>query len=241
MILCLDCGNSRLKWGLRDADGWRATGALPLMDIAQLAQQLPMDCNQASIVGCNVAGIDRAREIEAALNRKVEWIKSLATQCGVINGYDEPASLGVDRWAALIAARALNRGAALVVMSGTATTIDVLDADGRHQGGVILPGIMLMTSSLKLGTAQLPHASGEYQPLPHNTHDAIISGAMQATLGAIQRMFAQLPSQEATGCLLSGGRAETLQAHLDIPCRRVDTLVLDGLARIATTPGFDPA
>ena len=245
MILCLDCGNSRLKWGVRDGSGWRASGALLLVDIAQVAQKLPTDCSPASIIGCNVAGDERACQIEAqietALDRRIEWINATDEQCGVVNGYENPASLGADRWAALIAARAMQPGAAVVVLAGTATTIDVLDANGRHQGGVILPGISLMASALAANTAQLPQASGRYRDLPQNTHDAIVSGAIQATLGAIQRMFALLPSQKETICLLSGGAAAVLQPYLAAPCRRVDTLVLDGLACIAVTPRSDPA
>lgn len=241
MILCLDCGNTRLKWGLHKGGLWLASGALPHAGIARLPEQLPAGCMPQAVVGCNVAGIERAGQIEVALSRPVAWISSKDAQCGVVSGYEVPASLGVDRWAALIGARALHRGAALVVMAGTATTIDVLDAEGRHQGGLILPGINLMTSALATGTAQLPLADGAYRPLPRNTHDAIFSGAIQATLGAIQRMYAVLPPDQEALCLLAGGAAGSLQAHLGLPCRRIDTLVLEGLACIAAEQSSDTA
>jgi type III pantothenate kinase len=245
MILCLDCGNSRLKWGLRDGSDWRISGALLNGDIAQLATQLPKDCVPQAVIGCNVAGSERASQtevqIESALNRKVEWITVTTEQCGVTNGYENPATLGADRWAALIAARALHQGAVLVVLAGTATTIDVLDKEGCHLGGLILPGVTLMARALAAGTAQLPQASGYYKQWPRNTHDAIVSGAIQATLGAVQRMAALLPAPQDAVCILSGGAAEVLQAHLDILCRRIDTLVLDGLVCIAATRRFDPA
>jgi type III pantothenate kinase len=113
-------------------------------------------------------------------------------------------------------------------MAGTATTIDALDGDGLFHGGLILPGLNLMRSSLATNTADLPHAAGRYQPQPRNTDDAIVSGAIHATLGAIERMHAAL-NKEAV-CLLSGGAAAELVAHLTLPCRRVDNLVLEGLA-----------
>ncbi|MFY9328797.1 MAG: type III pantothenate kinase [Georgfuchsia sp.] len=241
MILCLDCGNSRLKWGLHNDGGWLASGALLHAEIARLAEQLPVDCMPQDVLGCNVAGIARAGQIEAALCRPVNWITAKDVQCGVINGYDTPASFGADRWAALIGAHALHSGPALVVLAGTATTIDVLDADGRHQGGLILPGINLMASLLATGTAGLPQACGDYRLLPCNTHDAIISGAIQATLGAIERMFRAIPSGTNTVCLLSGGAAEALQAHLGMPCRRIDHLVMEGLVCIAAGQSSNPA
>ncbi|CAG4884564.1 Type III pantothenate kinase [Georgfuchsia toluolica] len=245
MILCLDCGNSRLKWGLRHDGDWLASGALPYDEMARLAEQLPADCVPQRVIGCNVAGIERAGQIETALSSiadlTINWITAQEAQCGVVNGYEVPASLGADRWAALIGARALQHGAVLVVLAGTATTIDVLDAGGRHQGGLILPGLKLMTSALATGTAQLPLACGEYQPLPRNTHDAIISGAIQATLGAISRMYAVLPSGQEAVCLLAGGGADSLQGHLGVPSRRIDKLVLEGLVRIATEPSSNTA
>lgn len=240
-MLCLDCGNSRLKWGMRQDGDWLATGACAHAEIGQLAASLPAGCLPQQAIGCNVAGTDRAGQIEAALGLTIDWITAKRAQCGVINGYDIPARLGTDRWAALIGARALHRGAALVVLAGTATTIDVLDAGGQHQGGLILPGIDLMTRALATGTARLPLAEGEYRRLPRNTHDAIASGAIQATLGAIQRMYAALPAEPEAVCLLAGGAADGLQAHLGLPCRRIDTLVLEGLACIASAPLSNPA
>jgi type III pantothenate kinase len=244
MILCLDCGNSRLKWGLHKGSDWLANGACVHAEIAQLAESLPAGCTPQMAIGCNVAGTERAEQIEVALGLTIDWITAKGAQCGVVNGYEVPASLGADRWAALIGARALHHGAALVVLAGTATTIDVLDAGGRHQGGLILPGIDLMTSALAAGTARLQLAPGEYREfylVPRNTQDAIVSGAIQATLGAIERMYAALPMGADAICLLAGGAADVLQARLGVPYRRIDHLVLEGLACIAVAQSSNPA
>lgn len=231
MILCLDCGNSRLKWGLRRAGSWTGTGALPLATPGPLP-----DLEADRILACNVAGSVGLRLIETLASRtgaRVEWVASLASQCGVTNGYDQPAQLGADRWAALIGARALHRGPALVVMSGTATTVDVLDREGRFRGGLILPGLALMQEALVTRAADLPAVSGEYRELPRNTFDAIASGCLQATAGAIERLFRPFAGEADALCLLSGGAAPTLVPHLALPLRTVDNLVLEGLARIA--------
>lgn len=239
MILCLDCGNTRLKWGLRDNGNWAAHGALAHDEIAQIGSRLPAGAVPQTLVGCNVAGVERAAQIEAALGMPVRWIAAQPEQCGVINGYDNPQSLGADRWAALVGAHTLHPRAALVVLAGTATTVDVLHADGRFEGGLILPGLGMMADALASSTAQLPRTPGEYRLLPRNTRDAIASGAIHATLGAIERMFARLSSDRSAVCLLAGGAADALQPHLDLPTHRIDALVLEGLASIAAElPGY---
>jgi type III pantothenate kinase len=231
MILCLDAGNTRLKWGLWDGIGWHGQGALDHAVIDELPRLLPLQ--PLRIVACNVAGASVAAQIETlaiALAVPLDWFCSSASAGGVVNGYDNPAQLGADRWAALIGARALHQGAALVVMAGTATTIDVLDADGVFRGGLILPGLDLMQQSLARNTAGLPEACGSYRATPTNTDDAIVSGALQATLGAIERMACH-PAGADFSVILSGGAAAALAPHLNLPWRQIDNLVLTGLVR----------
>lgn len=238
MILCLDAGNTRLKWGLHDGASWIVQGALPHGETAALAARLP--ARPQRVIACNVAGSIVAREIEALaaqLAAPLDWFRSNPSCCGVTNGYDVPAQLGADRWAALVGARSLHGGPALVVMAGTATTIDRLDADGHFRGGLILPGLDLMRNALARNTAGLPDARGHYRLPPTNTDDAIVSGAIDATLGAIERM-----AHRAAGAyffvLLSGGAAAALVPHLELPFRHIDYLVLEGLARAGAGEGF---
>jgi type III pantothenate kinase len=234
MLLCLDAGNTRLKFGLFDGSGWLVRDALDYAAFAELPARLP--AKPARIVACNVAGDSvrgRIEALAAGLGLPLAWLGSSALACGVSNGYDTPQQLGADRWAALIGARALHAGACVVVMAGTATTVDTLDAGGRFRGGLILPGLALMRAALAGNTAGLPHASGNFRQVPTNTDDAIVSGAIHATLGAIERMRATLGDDAV--CLLSGGAAAELAAQLDPPRRLVDHLVLEGLARCSET------
>jgi type III pantothenate kinase len=209
-------------------------GALSYEAFDDLATTLP--ATPQRIVACNVAGDIVRQRIEALavkLGLPLDWLSSSAAACAVTNGYDNPHQLGADRWAALIAAHALHAGPVVVVMAGTATTIDALDADGLFRGGLILPGLTLMCAALAGNTADLPHADGLYKSQPTNTDDAIVSGAIHATLGAIERMQATLGDEAL--CLLSGGAAAELAPHMNLPCRRVDNLVLEGLARYSRT------
>lgn len=230
MILCLDAGNTRLKYGLFDGRAWRKQGAIDYQDFdARLGRLEP---RPTRMVACNVAGEMSRQRIEGfarGFGLPLQWLASSAAACGVVNGYEHPGQLGADRWAALIGARSLHPGSAVVVMAGTATTVDALDGNGMFRGGLILPGLKLMRAALARNTADLPHADGRYRPQPTNTDDAIVSGAIHATLGAIERIRATLDGDAP--CLLSGGAAGELAPHLDLPHRLIDNLVLEGLAR----------
>jgi type III pantothenate kinase len=152
------------------------------------------------------------------------------------NTYAQPGQLGSDRWAALIAAWHLLGKAALVVNCGTATTIDALSAQGMFLGGLILPGVELMQRSVIGATAQLQSADAEYAPFPQNTADALYSGAVQASCGAIQRQHLLLGDMHAP-VLLSGGAAAQLEGKVGLPVQRVDDLVLKGIWLISQEAG----
>lgn len=236
MILCIDSGNTRIKWGLREGDIWRAQGALAQAEIEKLSGVLGNLPPPQRIMLANVAGAAVGEAIAAALapwRERIHCVRAEARRGGVGNGYAQPERLGVDRWCALIGARASTAAACLVVGAGTATTIDTLDAAGNFRGGLILPGFDLMRRALARDTAGLPLAAGSYQAYPRRTDDAIFSGCLEAQLGAVERAFARIAAEPGAQCLLFGGAAPLLAEQLAVPCRRVDTLVLDGLHRLA--------
>lgn len=237
MILLIDAGNSRIKWRVVDAGRPLVTvaeGALAHDAVETLADVCTRHPGLQRALGCNVAGAAIATRIaEACAGLSLKWLTSTASCAGVRNLYREPAQLGADRWAALIGARALHPHACVVVMAGTATTIDLLSGAGDFLGGLILPGVALMQHALARGTAQLPLADGRFALQPRCTVDAIHSGCMQAQAGAIGRMFGQIASEPDALCLLGGGAADGFADLLEIPVRRVDNLVLNGLGAVA--------
>jgi type III pantothenate kinase len=235
MIVTIDCGNTRIKWGVHDGRQWRAQGAVGYSEISALAA-LPGTWQARAVWLASVAGEAATQSVCAALSAWQPLIKRVSTGTadgGVINAYDNPAQLGVDRWLALIGARGMTPAACLVVMAGTATTIDTLTAEGEFAGGLILPGLDLMRRSLARDTAALPLAEGEYTSLPRNTGNAIVTGCIEAQLGAIERAFRRIANEPDALCLISGGNAQPLAAQLALPHRRIDNLVLEGLARLA--------
>ena len=233
MKLLIDAGNTRIKWALVKGDEWLRSGALPVEQVSELAQHL----NDVSLVKqiwvSNVAGEKVAKKIHALSSCPVNFIAARDTQCGVRNNYNDVAQLGSDRWAALIAAWHLLGQACLVVNCGTATTVDALTNQGEFIGGLILPSVAMMQRSLVVGTAQLKTGLGEYAAFPLNTADAILSGVIQASCGAIQRQH-DLLKNDAAPILVSGGASGVLKVHLNkLPIRESDNLVLQGLWLIA--------
>lgn len=231
-MLLLDVGNSRCKWAHVENGVWTHQGVTPNANVWALQRDFAALPSSQRILVSNVAGEameQSLRSLCAGYATPVEFVVARSKQCGVSNAYENPARLGSDRWAALIAAWHKTRHACLVVNCGTATTVDALSDTGRFLGGLILPGVTLMQSSLLHGTAQLENAEGCLHDFPHNTEDAIYSGVMRATLGAIQHQYTLLEAAGMTACILSGGAAAQIQAQLGMRVERVDNLVLEGL------------
>ncbi|MFO1311239.1 MAG: type III pantothenate kinase [Burkholderiales bacterium] len=246
-ILLIDVGNTFLKWGLfRPSREGTArenrveSGHALLEEITALPAQLTKLPTPSRIVISNVAGT----RVRATTIRMLEvwpdaptpyWLVPQDAQCGVVNSYRNPAQLGSDRWAALIGARhLLGPVPAMVVVCGTATTIDFLTGEGVFKGGVILPGVGLMLRSLHEGTAALPDQGGEFFVYPTQTVDAIASGCQHAQAGAIERLFASEQRREPdVVCMLSGGASPAVAPRLTIPFQLQENLVLEGLYRIS--------
>ena len=244
MILVIDSGNSRMKWGLCGPRGWVAQGIVPNAELATLAlrdwQNMP---RPSRAIGVNVAGEAARVRVEGQLARwrlPIEWLSATAEAGGVVNRYERPAQLGADRWASLVAARKRAVASELfpppcvVVNAGTAVTIDALDADGVFRGGLILPGLALMLRALADNTAALKVPPGTYEDFPVNTANAVYSGAIQAVCGAIELTRERLRQADVVAkCYLAGGAAREIAPHLSAPVELVDNLVLEGVLELA--------
>ena len=246
-FLAIDIGNTRLKWAQYASPQPGAAllhhGATFLETIDSLAETewhtLPAP---ASMLGCVVAGEGVKRRVEEQLeiwDVEPRWVVSSSQACGVTNSYDHPSRLGVDRWVAVIGARqrVLAQGAprpALVVMVGTAVTVDAVDAKGRFLGGLILPGFGLMLKALEMGTAGLKAPTGEAVEFPTNTSDALMSGGTDAIAGAVERMHRKLQARtgEKPALIMTGGAVPKLAPIIDLPFETVDTLIFEGLLHL---------
>lgn len=237
-ILAVDAGNTRIKWGVHQAGSWVVQDWVATSQVARLARAWAGLDPPSAVIVANVAGERVGRAIAAAARRfarRVRFVRSSGGQCGVRSAYDRPAQLGADRWAALIGARRLHRGACVVVGAGTTMTVDALAADGVFLGGLIVAGPELMRAALARGTARLRPQRGKFAFFPARTADAIESGAVNALAGAIERMarFMREAGQGAPLVLISGGGAPLIASRLNGRVEVVDNLVLEGLVRIA--------
>ena len=241
MLLLIDAGNTRIKWALAEEGAalgqWSASGAV----VHDELNHLPASWQQARVtraIVSNVAGGKLRDQLQLMIpTTAITWFASQEQLCGLRNAYRNPRQLGCDRFAAALGARALAPGKALIVATcGTATTIDAISADGVFLGGMILPGLGLMASSLARNTAQLPQVAPGALPagFADNTDDAILSGCLSAQAGAIERACALHGAAE---CIVSGGAARYIAPvlALAIPHRIVDNIVLTGLHATAAS------
>ena len=190
MFLAIDVGNTRLKWALypqaRPGAEPLAHGAEFLENTDKLAEgpwrSLPAPKH---MLGCTVAADAIKRRVQEQLEDlwdvSPRWVHATNAEAGLVNGYDHPTRLGADRWVAMIGAWHRMRAAGalrplVVVMVGTAVTVEAVSPEGRFMGGFILPGHGIMLRALESGTAGLHVPTGEVRPFPTNTSDALTSG-----------------------------------------------------------------
>jgi type III pantothenate kinase len=243
--LLFDVGNTRVKWAIDDGESLGKSGATPLDKVrAQgfevLARRLPRSVTRVMV--SNVAGPEVARDLSQFVRREFDLDASFCcperSAHGVTNGYRQPRLLGVDRWAAMIGARAETRAALCIVDAGSAVTIDALDRSGQHRGGQIIPGLRLMAKALKRETngvrethIRTGNPGAGISLFADNTADGVRAGALNAVCGAVERAIKILRSEGMRPRLfVTGGGAATLLEALDAKATHRPNLVLQGLA-----------
>lgn len=249
MRLLFDLGNSRLKAALLlPGGGLSLLGEARHPDVgidAALATALhgTSVATEPGALCANVAGEAAGRALAEALRARgcgpLEFLRAGREACGVRCGYARPEHLGADRWAALLGARGMARGACLVVDAGSALTIDALQAGGQHLGGWIMPGLAMMLEALEARTGELRalrRASSAAAPasIPTDTGPGMEQGVRLAAAGAVRLARDALHARggEPGRMLLTGGDAPQLLPMLD-GAELVPDLVLQGLARAA--------
>jgi type III pantothenate kinase len=220
MILTIDAGNTRTKWALFTHDGRiQDTGFCLNAELEKLIVPASWQTCQGAIVA-NVAGEEVAKHIATLLNQaqiSFRWAKAQAETLGLKNNYQAPESLGVDRWAALVAAfkRYLNQPACLVVNAGSALTIDAI-YQNAFIGGLIVPGFSMMQQALLENTAAVHAQDGQAKAFPLTTADASYSGVLTSMIGAIVMQADRLEShcQDVSTVVITGGDALMLMPML---------------------------
>ncbi len=242
MILLLDIGNTRIKWARLEGGklglGGSATHADEQLDLA--LKQAFDGPEPKRVIAANVAGPLVAKAMSDLCQERrwarPEFFISSPVRCGVKNGYRDPVRLGADRWAAVIGAYRNFGGPVCVVDAGTAITVDAVDAEGNHLGGLIAPGPQSMKRALADATAALRDLEeGEFTLLARDTRSAVTSGGWHAAAGFLERILELMPERLGKDAryLLTGGDAARLDALLPRHFTLAPDLVLQGLAAAA--------
>jgi type III pantothenate kinase len=244
--LLVDIGNTRIKWA------WLTNGRLGKAQAADYSGWRPRDFDRRligsrvkveRILVSNVAadGVSDALAAGARLAGapEPERVRTQRRACGVTVGYIDSWRLGVDRMLAMIAAhRRFARRAVCTVAVGTAMTVDLVGADGRHWGGAIIPAPPLMIASLLESTNGIRRraqggASGRAHALfGRSTRAAVEQGARYAAAAAVDRAVGEAKALlgRTPQLLLTGGGAADLQPLIRSAGVLVPDLVLEGLA-----------
>lgn len=242
-FLCLDLGNSRLKWAecqtnqlkIRRSD---CSDYLKNISIEQFLNTSFRQMQSMPVWISSVGSGGYADKITAWFKEhwQVEpvYIKTSAEFKGLHNAYQQPSDLGVDRWLAMVAARSLLMTDFCLIDAGTALTIDVVDRSGQHQGGMILPGMQLMAEALNENTANIAIDGGSVSGLAVNTADAVMGGVSACFLGGVVRVLAEIRAQNPEiAVIITGGGADKLKS-LDIKNAVFEKdLVLMGVCLVA--------
>lgn len=238
-VLLVDLGSTRVAWRGPGGFGVAVHQGRPGEVLAsRLGAPLPK-----RVVAGSVAPAETTEELRTTLRRlwnaSTELLQAKAAAGGVRNGYRDPMQLGIDRWAAVVAAFHAYGGPLLVADCGTALTLDYVDAGGAHHGGLIAPGLGAMRAALVHNTRLKPQTVSEAVPeIPEfgrDTTTAVAAGCMAAVAGLLECVQARVSAAEELPCrlLITGGDAETILAHLSSPWQHVPYLVLDGLGLLA--------
>lgn len=254
-LLVIDAGNTRAKWGLfglekADSEVLPACHASGAVDHGAALPWAELIADHGTTRHCPaITGSNPQEVARIAREWPHDWPRPLIVNdrraFPIAIDVDAPAQVGIDRLLAAVAANRLRapETPAIIVDSGTATTINFVDPRGHFCGGAILPGFDLCAKALRQYTALLPliemnavvDAEASPAELGRNTHAAIRSGLYWGHVGAVKELLNRMvgAASSAPLVLLTGGAAPLLKPHLPASVRHEPHLALQGLALIA--------
>ena len=245
-VLLIDQGNTRSKWVLA-RDGEIVESSAGRGKSTDLAAAFDGSSDSMDdVLLSSVAGAEAVQEVTdfclARWSIAPRRLESKAEQGGVRCAYADPAALGVDRWLAIVGAVNRYGKPAVIWDLGTASTLDAVDENGGHLGGMILPGPATMLGSLRRDTRlRVPDdlskagaaVGGDLAGVAPGTDTAqcISRGVLAAQLGALNQ-FLRHVTRRMSGqprLVVTGGAAEHVLELLDMDYRLDPWLVFRGM------------
>ena len=201
--------------------------------LAQLPLQQCAEIHAVSVLGSNF-NKKFSNLIAASRDIEVKFYVAQSQAFGIQLAYSDPSTYGADRYAALVAAQHATRGAKVVVDCGTAITVDGIDAQGIHRGGIILPAVALMCTALTDNTQEISHLGtpDSVQYFNNNTQDAIFSGSTLCLRHGLPSIIAEVKKllEPNVTIIVTGGAASSLIEVNDAQYIVHPDLVLEGIA-----------
>lgn len=241
MILLFDIGNTHTHLGLADGQrvlkhadiptfSWMAGGA---------AGRVRKFTGNDKITGAALCSVvPRATPLVKKFVQSAWKLETLELNSTTIHGvgidYPKPSSIGPDRLANAVAARRRFGAPVVVVDFGTAVTFDVVDARGSYVGGIIAPGLAVMTNYLHEKTALLPKIQirDVRTAIGKSTEEAMLVGAVHGYRGLVRELISQLKRElraQKLPVVATGGYAKLIAARLPEISAVVPELTLEGL------------
>ncbi|MEQ9465549.1 MAG: type III pantothenate kinase [Haliea sp.] len=242
--LQFDVGNSSAKWRLVSGAKIMARGVYRRDDDSSRLRLLACSDAVQAIWVASVASEEAEWHLSAMLEERWQvqpWFARSEARTGtLVNSYQQPLRMGVDRWLAMLGAWHREPARLCVVDAGSALTIDLVAAGGRHEGGYIIPGPSLMERALLLDTDRVRFAEEAVYDLAPGTStaEAVRHGIALAQAAAV-RVALEQAGEPRPRLYLCGGGAETLQRLLGGAGEWVPDLVFDGLEVMAAAHGRD--
>lgn len=240
-MLLIDVGNSRLKWAVNDGESYTRQGAefYKQTDLNRCCEiQFSAIAKEESVYISCVAGAEVKNTIAAWFNANwgvmVNFVMTRDQCLGLKNGYSKMQSLGVDRWYAMLGAWVKYKTGFCLIDCGTAVTLDVVDSQGQHLGGLIMPGLELMRSSLANNTDAINTVEGKVVTLAGSTEDGVASGSYWLLAAGVESLFIQYQSEISTDlvCVVTGGNGKQIADGFKCQYCYEPDLVLDGMKAV---------
>lgn len=247
-IVAVDIGNTNVAIGLFLDGKEDSVESLPGSGRAELRAALLAAWEKIPILGSSAEGkrdgvivVSSVKPVWAEFVRKVAE-QDLDEQTYVVGDdiplpmsawVDEPEKVGTDRIVSAAAAYAVVEDAVVVADLGTAVTIDLVDAKGVFQGGVIFPGFEISAQVLKDSTAQLPAVAVHRPERPYgkNTADAINCGLYYSVIGALEEIIRRYAEEIGRWpqTVITGAAAATIKDDCPFVDNCVPHLVIKGI------------
>jgi type III pantothenate kinase len=237
--LLVDIGNSDIKWApyrqALEPGGVIRLAPSPGESLKPVWGKLE---KPQGVYVSNVAGDAVAEEITRYCldNWSVEPVfLTVSRECnGLVNAYADAGQLGIDRWLAMVAAWSHCQTGVCVVDCGSAVTLDIVQAGGRHLGGYLLPGAWLMQEALITNTAGIRVRSGPPSGSEPgvSTETCLRNGTYLAVAALIDRVVYDCRRRYGDDfpCLVTGGGADLVMDMLSVSFDHDPDLVLKGVA-----------